>query len=453
MSVMRVSRGIGFAAVAVMVAAAPAQMHRVAKKDNVTRAIGVYEWTGDDIKKPLASRLVPVSLFVDGDYQDAGLYLARPVPLALSTDVVYELQEAGEPKGLLDLDFARNLKPDAAVSSVYDQGWMGYGKWQPLPVDKPKPPQKVVLESADKDDSRPKLGRKDKDKKDKSNSKDSKDSKNGKDKDQSGVTGVGDDPSDDADRPTLKKRTEKEKREAIKNDTANVQTLGDLNDDPDRPKIMRGKPAKLAEAPQLSGMPANLHQIIAVSDAASREVHDFSYRFRDPSEKTEIQTKLEKVAMSMVAPLPAASPAPIKTGGVSRSTGARSKLKAAPVAEAPPVKLADEKFSAFELSYNSAPVFVLEAHTNGEGGAPVKYVTIVAQNDSFGEPQVAVKTVTDATHMDTTPRMHLVGVVDAEASNRASLVMELRGEQARSFALYRVIGGQATKFFETGVTQ
>ena len=66
------------AALAAMVAAAPAQIHRVAKKDNVTRAIGVYEWTGDDIKKPLASRLVPVSLFVDGDYQDAGLYLARP---------------------------------------------------------------------------------------------------------------------------------------------------------------------------------------------------------------------------------------------------------------------------------------------------------------------------------------------------------------------------------------
>lgn len=431
-----------------MVATASAQMHRVAKKDNVTRAIGVYEWTGDDIKKPLASRLVPVSLFVDGDYQDAGLYLARPVPLALSTDVVYELQDSGEPKGLLDLDFARNLKPEDAVSSVYDQGWMGYGKWQPLPVDKPKAPPKVVLESTDKDDSRPKLGRKDK--KDKSNSKDSKDSKNGKD--QSGVTGVGDDPSDDADRPTLKKRTEKEKRDAIKNDTAAVQTLGDLNDDPDRPKIMRGKPAKLAEAPQLSGMPANLHQIVAVSDAASREVHDFTYRFRDPSEKTEIQTKLEKVAMSLVAP-PPATPAPIKTGGVSRSTGARSKLKAAPVAEPPVVKLADEKLSAFELSYNSAPVFVLEAHTNGEGGAPVKYVTVVAQNDSFGEPQVAMKTVTDAIHMDTTPRMHLVGVVDAEASNRASLVMELRGQQARSFAMYRVIGAQATKFFETGATQ
>lgn len=445
MSVMKVFREIaGAAVVAAMVATAGAQMHRVAKKDNVTRAIAVYEWTGDDIKKPAASRLIPVSLFYDNDYQEAGLYLARPVPLALYAGTVYELQQAGEPKGFFDLDFARNLKPSDSVSSVYDQGWTGYGKWQPLPVDKPKAPQKVTLDSSDTDDNRPKLGRKDK----KSDSKDTKDNK--KDKDQAGVTSVGSDPSDDTDRPTLKRRTEKEKRDAIKNDTANVQNVGDLNDDPDRPKIMRGKPAKQAEAPQLTGLPTSVHQIVAVSDAANREVHDFTYRFRDPQEKTEIQAKLEKVAMSLVAPAPSAPALP--TGGRSRSTGARSKLKASTAPEVPPVKFADEKFSAYALSYNSAPVFVLEAHTTGEG-SPVQYVTVVAQNDSFGEPQVAIKTTTDSAHMDSTPWMRLVGVVDAEASNRASLLMELRGQQARSFALYRVIGAQATKVFETGATQ
>jgi hypothetical protein len=46
-----------------------------------------------------------------------------------------------------------------------------------------------------------------------------------------------------------------------------------------------------------------------------------------------------------------------------------------------------------------------------------------------------------------------VDAVDAEASNRASLLFELRGQQSRQFALYRVIGEQAQQSFVTGTTQ
>jgi hypothetical protein len=49
--------------------------------------------------------------------------------------------------------------------------------------------------------------------------------------------------------------------------------------------------------------------------------------------------------------------------------------------------------------------------------------------------------------------MRLVDVVDAEASNRASLLFELRAQNSRQFALYRVIGAQAAQTFLTGSTQ
>jgi hypothetical protein len=48
--------------------------------------------------------------------------------------------------------------------------------------------------------------------------------------------------------------------------------------------------------------------------------------------------------------------------------------------------------------------------------------------------------------------MRLVDAVDAEASNRASLLFELRAQNSRQFALYRVIGGQPTQTFITGMT-
>jgi hypothetical protein len=46
-----------------------------------------------------------------------------------------------------------------------------------------------------------------------------------------------------------------------------------------------------------------------------------------------------------------------------------------------------------------------------------------------------------------------VDVVDVEASNRASLLFELRGQNARQFGLYRVIAAHSEQIFLTGTTQ
>jgi hypothetical protein len=61
-----------------------------------------------------------------------------------------------------------------------------------------------------------------------------------------------------------------------------------------------------------------------------------------------------------------------------------------------------------------------------------------------------VKNVTDAAHLDETPRMRLVDAVDAMADNRGELLFELRGSTEMQFALYRVLRGQATRVFVSG---
>lgn len=113
---------------------APAQTHRVSKPEKVTRAVAVYEWTGD-LNKPTASRLVPVSLFIDGHLEDAGVYLARPVPFALNAGYVYSVEKGGEPLGTVDLEEARNLV--TRRSSDDDNplsAWFGYGRYIPPPA-------------------------------------------------------------------------------------------------------------------------------------------------------------------------------------------------------------------------------------------------------------------------------------------------------------------------------
>ena len=57
------------------------------------RAVAVLEWT------PQGLRLVPVSLMIDGDFQDATIYRANPVPMAVDQDTVYQVQKSGQPLG------------------------------------------------------------------------------------------------------------------------------------------------------------------------------------------------------------------------------------------------------------------------------------------------------------------------------------------------------------------
>jgi hypothetical protein len=77
----------------------------------------------------------------------------------------------------------------------------------------------------------------------------------------------------------------------------------------------------------------------------------------------------------------------------------------------------------------------------------MRYVTVVAQDNGMGELKVALASATDAAHLDRTPWMRLIDAVDVDASNRASLLFELRGQSSRQFGLYRVIAAKPEQIF------
>ncbi len=238
-----------------------------------------------------------------------------------------------------------------------------------------------------------------------------------------------------------------------------------LNDDPNRPVLHRGKPESALnelDIPKLTGLPGDegvnaLHQMAAISDAKDRDPHNFLRPWDDEAEHQAILGKLETVARTTLAAYeaangvapqaPPAKPSPAKPGSAAHRTTAR-KTTPPP----PPEALLDEQLTGYTLSYGGEATFVYHAHTDGLG-ATQRFVTLVAQLDMQGEPLIALKNVTDAAHLDRTPRMRLVDAVDAEASNRASLLFELRAQNSRQFALYRVIGGRAEQIFLTGSTQ
>jgi hypothetical protein len=163
-----------------------------------------------------------------------------------------------------------------------------------------------------------------------------------------------------------------------------------------------------------------------------------------------VYEKANDMAPTNAAPAPV-SPTPPKRPAAGAAHRSIAK-KTAPPPLAPPEPLMEEKLEGYTLSYGGAATYVYSAHTDGLGSA-LRFITLVAQVNMQGEPEIALKNVTDAAHLDRTPRMHLIDVVDAEASNRASLLFELRAQNSRQFALYRVIGGRADQTFLTGSTQ
>jgi hypothetical protein len=536
-----------------------AQMHKVSKPEQVVRAVGVYEWTGD-FAKPTASRLIPVSLFIEGKLEDAGVYIARPVPFALLSGNVYELQDAGIDKGFLDLAYAKHLQATTSTGDLaYDDGWFGYGTVKPLTAPRRtaaalKPSKTLPVLTSSNDSSRPHLTTKtggdstsssgtdqnkpaakpdttststastdDPDRptmKRRSSDTDNTTSNTGtttasgntpaddpdrptmKRRDSSdastpasttGTTGAttttgstpADDPdrptmtrrtpsdttttdsgstgsttasgtpaSDDPDRPTLKRHTPEEAKKA-RNNSDSVTGTGSLNDDPNRPNLHRGKPTGAmteSDLPKLVGIPSNLHQMVAVSDAANRDVHPFALEWDDATQHAAILQKMQDMARAQLAayaatPAKTATPAPkpaAKTG-----TPVHTLHPATPAT--PPVPLLDEELKAYTLSYGGAATYIYSAHTAGTGAA-LRYVTIVAQADGLGDLKPAIQSVTDAAHLDRSPQMRFVDVVDAEASNRASLLFELRGQNSRQFGLYRVIASHSDQIFLTGTT-
>jgi hypothetical protein len=530
-----------FAVFAFAASSGLAQMHKVAKPQQVVRAVGVYEWTGD-FAKPNASRLIPVSLYIDGHFQDAGIYTARPVPFALLSGNVYELQSAGIGKGLLDLVYARHLQTtDATGDLAYDDGWFGYGKVQPLAIPRRsaaalKPSKNLpVLQSSVKDTAakssadtsadpdRPTMKRRDNStastassgttsgtnsttssasppaddpdrpvmKRRDSSSGTTTDttsttantpaddpdrptmkrrSSDGSTSDSSNTgssgttpasttsgptTASSSDPASDPDRPTLKRRTPEEARKAHNaNDGPSTTGYDSLNNDPNRPTLHYGKPTHAlteTDLPKLTGLPQNLRQMVAVSDAVNRDPHPFALEWEDAAQHAAVLQKMQAMAEAQLATYKTTVPPPPAHPAKTTVSAAKTRHAAKPTPP-PPIALMDEELKGYTLSYGGAATYIYSAHTAGTGAA-LRYVTIVAQDNGLGELKPAIQSVTDAAHLDDTPLMRFVDTVDAEASNRASLLFELRGQSARQFGLYRVIAAHADRIFLTGTTE
>lgn len=421
----------------------PGHIEKKSKDAPTLRAIGVLEWTGDE-GKPKKSRLVPITVFDGEALQDGNVYLARPQPLALGYETEYVLQRNGKPIGLYDI---KNAGQEEGL-------WVGFGSWKPMPRPKSAAPPKPIADGGfDPNDDKPVLHRREG-----ANSSGSPSPAPPADPDRPTLH-KGSEPNDstkgssapapDPDRPTLHSPApaSDSDRPVLHKPTDTADGEHTESTDPNRPHLIRGKPVGSGPdvLPSLMGLPTEMTQVVAVSDAKSHPEHPWDYSWANPADEDKMKADMEEIARQALG-LKVSRPEPV-TKRASAKTPVKGHAKSESSPELPP--LDNEDFRVFELAYGGGATMVLSAHTSGSPKEQ-KFVTLIAQPDLYGNVRVLFKNVTDGAHLDDIPRMRLIDAVDALADNRGELLFELRGATQRQFALYRVLRGSAEKIFITG---
>jgi hypothetical protein len=172
------------------------------------------------------------------------------------------------------------------------------------------------------------------------------------------------------------------------------------------------------DLPKLTGLPANLHQMVAVSDAVNRDAHPFTLDWDDEAQHKAILEKMQGMARAQLAAYGStpATKTPTPAPAVKKTTPTTARSRRPAATPAPQTPLLDEDLKAYTLSYGGAATYIYSANTGGTGAA-LRYVTIVAQDDGLGNLKPAIQSVTDAAHFNRSPKMQFVDVVDADASS------------------------------------
>src|ERR1039457_3173121 len=117
------------------------------------------------------------------------------------------------------------------------------------------------------------------------------------------------------------------------------------------PTLKRGKSSgpALDVLPSLKGLPPDVQQTVAVSDAKTHPVHPWTYSWSSPDDEAKTLSALEDIARTALGinqPPPAPKRTPVHTG----TTSVARKTRPAPPPPTP-APLSAEQFRVFELAY------------------------------------------------------------------------------------------------------
>jgi hypothetical protein len=382
-----------------------AQYRSKRRPAHLLRAVGVLEW-------PVSGgtpRLVPLIILADGQYYDASIYRASPVPMAVEPGTVYEGQEAGVAKGLFTIRAAQEL--------AQQKLWYGAGAWA------------------------------------------------------EGETGTYARAPREEDRPILRRaQPEESGAPAPASQTTpapQAPTERQLESDPNRPVLGHGKPAARTAEPAASAPakqpvapapaaaappPAAPRRMVAVSDAQPGESRSFVLNW-SPSEKEALKKKAVALAETEIAKYTLAP------GGQHAVAGPLTDLQVhffdVFSDNAPEIVLSARLPAGTYAARAARASRRSKVKTGAAQAQPDIYITLVARSDLDGNLRRIFVSLTDSGRLDAVPRLELIDAVDADGRGVGQLLFHQIGPKDTGLegnvVLYRVDPYRLTELFDSWV--
>jgi hypothetical protein len=448
------------------------------KKVKGPRAVGILQF---GLAK---TTLIPVAILVDGKFYDASVYKADPVPMALETGTVYEAEKSGESQGLFTTNGALHSKSKVSVNP-----WLGTGTYLPHGTEAHRTTHKaedVPVGLDNSGDEPPRLTRKsgsssgssspsgpaaekpstDKPKATESSEKGSTDNKSS-----SGDATKGTGSSSD-------KTGDQGKAESPGSSAAGHGPSGQTPQGPSgksaasenyyRPTLRRGKPTQAApEEDELAAKTASsgaamgstaasgakvVQFVPAISDSGGPDPQSYQFFWKEGEEEERRKQMLALAGQELRAYLNTRAkgtiPAAVRGRKAERP---RRKAGAKPAAPA----FENIQFRAFDVWKNNQPVMILSAEAHFPAGpgmvtAPETYnITLASRTDIYGSLRKLYSGVTDRFHLDVTPRLELIDVVDADGDGRGELLFRETTDAGNGYVIYRATGDKLWKMFDS----
>jgi hypothetical protein len=239
-----------------------------------------------------------------------------------------------------------------------------------------------------------------------------------------------------------------------------------------RPTLRRGKPTQAAPdemeaAPKVEkpGSPAtargaaateSVQLVPAISDAGGPEPQSYKFFWKEGEEDERRKQMLELAASEVQAYVTARAKGEIPAKPAAKTGVATHKSAAKP---AQPL-FENIQFRAFDVWRNNQPVMILSAEghfsaphsgpTAATTTAPEIYsVTLVTRTDIYGNLRKLYSGVTDKFHLDVTPRLELIDVVDADGDGRGELLFRETTDAGSGYLIYRATGDKLWKMFDS----
>jgi len=420
------------------------------------RALGLIQLSPKGNK----GRIIPIAIMMDGKFYDAGSYKAAPVPMALDFGIVYEGFRAGVSQGVFTITQPGQL----------NHVWIAEGTWLPAGAIDPNKHKKYSTPViADDDKGGPPVLHRRVEKADTDSGSDKKDQQ------KPATAPAPPTAAPPASPPSPPPSPDNAKAPAAP-DTAKTSAPASASDepieDPNRPRLRRGKPDSSArrepfttfdaltdttpgtasagtgkpDAKTATDSAAALPQIVvipAISDAGGPDPRPYTYDVK-PAEEAIYRNKMLDLAATQ---LHAQASAATKEAAPARKKSSASKPAGKPARPA----FDDVSLRIFDLSNSNEPVLVLSAKTRppaAENFEEPKEITLIARTNLEGELRKLFFAQTDSRHLDVSPRMELIDAVDADGDGRGELLFRRTSDGGSAYAIYRVTADRLWPLFE-----